>query len=92
MVARIEGGTVHGKAQRYPSQQADGRRAANRVSKKIAAALAGELGSKGRNAKKQKHDHEISGKDLVRLLKQQLAKRGPEAGRIRAALTKAGAS
>jgi integrase len=78
---------IYAHVQRDPS-----RRAANRVSKKIAAALAGELDSKGRNAKKQKHDHEISGKALVRLLKQQLAKRGPEAGRIRAALVKAGAS
>jgi hypothetical protein len=67
----------------YAHIQADpSKRAANRVTKRIAAALAGTTKNRSpRNAKRKKVDDAV-----LRDLAEQLAEGGPDADRIRAAL------
>jgi integrase len=74
----------------YAHVQTDpSRRAANRVTKKIAAALAGKPanGERRRGTSRTRRRRPADG-DLLRLVAQRLAENGPEAARLRAALSK----
>jgi hypothetical protein len=64
------------------------KRAANRVTKRIAAALAGKPANEKqtRSSKRRRPDPESDG-ELIRLLAQRLAEDGPDAVRLREAIS-----
>jgi integrase len=72
----------------YAHVQTDpSRRAANRVTKKIAAALAGKtVDGKQRKGRKMARAGSDSDGELIRMLTQQLAEDGPDAARLRKAI------
>jgi hypothetical protein len=63
------------------------RRAANRVTKKIAAALAGKRAPKPVKAERADRPRSDSDNELIRALARRLAEDGPDAARLRAAIT-----
>jgi integrase len=63
------------------------RRAANRVTKKIAAALAGKRAPKPLKAERADRPRSDSDNELIRALAQRLTEDGPDAARLRAAIT-----
>ena len=73
----------------YAHVQTDpSRRAANRVTKKIAAALAGKpAGDRPRKRRAGSRRAPGDDRDLLRLLAERLAETGPEASRLRAAIS-----
>lgn len=77
---------IYAHVQNDPSK-----RAANRVTKKIAAALAGTSAAAGKARRPGQANSDIDG-ELIRALAQRLAEAGPDADRLRAALAQSIAS
>jgi len=80
--ANLRSTAIYAHVQNDPS-----RRAANRVTKKIAAALAGKRAPKPLKAERADRPRSDSDNELIRALAQRLAEDGPDAARLRATIT-----